>query len=163
MDREAVMRGTSLAATVMAIGASVLAVGCGQQHTPGSGAGSVPKFQVRCVTPKLATPGRTFTITNKDNGKAFCVPTGTGVFVFLHGTPARMWTHLHPSSAAIVPRASGKMALMVGETGGYYVAMKLGSAVLTSSRTPCHALSGSGPGCVPGSFFRVTLVIRGRA
>jgi hypothetical protein len=157
------MRGTSLVATVVAIGASVLAVGCGQLASTGSGPVSAPKAQARCVTPKLASPGGTLTITDKDNGKSFCIVTGTGVYVFLHGTPTHMWAHLHPSSAALQPRASGRMTLMRGVTGGYFVAMRFGDATLTSARTPCHASAGSATHCTAQSFFRVTLVIRGKA
>ena len=159
------MRGTSLVATVMA--ASALAVGCGQLHSGGSGPAAVPKLQARCVTPKLASGG-TLTITDKDNGRSFCIVTGTGVYVFLHGTPARMWAHLHPSSAALQPRASGRMMLMRGVTGGYFVAMRFGDATLTSARSPCHVSVGFTPGpgavhCTAQSFFLVTLIIRGKA
>ncbi|HXP21095.1 MAG TPA: hypothetical protein VN840_15745 [Streptosporangiaceae bacterium] len=117
------------------------------------------------MTPKLAASGGTLTITDKDNGKSFCIVTGTGVYVFLHGTPMHMWAHLHPSSAALQPRASGRMMLMRGVTGGYFVAMRFGTATLTSARTPCHISAGFTPGvhCTARYFFRVSLVIRGRA
>jgi len=148
------MRGTSLAvATVVA--ASALAAGCGQPVSIGS---SVPKLQARCVTPRLAASGRTFTITEKDNGKSFCISSGTGVFVILHGTPTRMWAHLRPSSAAVQPRPNGRLMLMRGVTGGYFVATRLGTVTLTSSRSPCRS---GGMQCTEQSFFRVRLMIRG--
>jgi hypothetical protein len=156
------MRGMSLVAAAVAIGACALAAGCGQQHITGT-APATPKAEARCVTPKLALPGRTFTITDKDNGKSFCVVTGTGVFVFLHGSPARMWAHLRPSSAAVQPRPNGRLALMVGETGGYFVTTRSGDVVLTSSRNPCHASAGSTAHCTGQSYFEVTLVIGGQA
>lgn len=161
------MRGTSLVATILAIGATALAVGCGQQSAPGSSAVSAPKAQARCVTPKLASQGGAFTVTDKDNGKSFCVPAGTGVFVFLHGAQDRRWAPIEPSSAAVQPRPNGEMSLAVGVTGGYFVATRAGAAFLTSARSPCHArltsVSPSMTRCTAQSFFRVTLVIRAKA
>jgi hypothetical protein len=162
------MRGTSLIATAAAIGVTLLVVSCGQQHAPGSGtAGVAPSgsAQARCVTPKLTSPGRSFTITDKDNGKSFCVTAGTGVFIFLHGAPVRMWAQIKPSSAAIQPRPSGKMTLARGVTGGYFVATRTGAAFLMSVRTPCHVRTAlaSASHCTVQSEFRVKLVIRGKA
>ena len=140
------MRGMSQVATAVVIAASVLAAGCGLQSSTASGpavAAPSARPQTTCVTPKLAAPGRTFTITDKDNGKVFCLVTGTGVFVFLHGTPARMWTHIRPDSTIIQPRPSGVMMLALGVTGGYFVATRFGQATLTSTRAPCVA--GWGP------------------
>jgi hypothetical protein len=117
------------------------------------------------VTPRLTSPGRSFTITDKDNGKSFCVRAGTGVFVFLHGVPVRMWAQIKPTSAAVQARPSGEMALARGVTGGYFVATRTGAAFLMSVRTPCHARtdSASASHCTAQSEFRVQLVIRGKA
>ena len=154
------MRGKSFAATALAVGASVLAVGCGSSAASGAGgtgalAAHTQRAHPKCVTPKLAEPGHTFAVTLADNGKSFCLAAGTGVFVFLHGSPADMWTAIRPSSPALRPRPSGYMSLTVGTTGGYFVAARSGAAALTSTRTPCRAA------CMVQAF-RVTLVISAR-
>jgi hypothetical protein len=116
-----------------------------------------------CVTPKLTKPGKNFTITEKDNGKTYCVIAGTSMFVFLHGNPSRMWSTIHPSSALLTPRPSGVFSLARGVTGAYYLAAGLGNVTLTSSRLPCHpAAAASSTTCGPANLFRVKVMIRGR-
>lgn len=163
------MRAMTRAFAIAGIGVSVLIAGCGQQSTSASGqpgTGSSSRAAVGCVTPKLTQPGKTFTITEKDTGKAFCIVSGTGVFVFLHGTPTHAWTHIQPSSAGLAPRASGVMMLARGVTGGYFVATRLGTVTLTSTRTPClvaeKSVSPGGLHCTPGTLFRVTFLVRGK-
>jgi hypothetical protein len=163
------MRRTSLVASVIAIGLSVLAGGCGQQQLTGAGGtGQASKAQARCVTPKAAAPAHGLTVTERDNGKSFCVVTGTGIFVVLRGSPADLWRAIKPSSAALQPRPNGRLSLVVGATGGYFVASRLGKVTLTSARGPCHfrmgsAMPASTVRCGPRAFFRVTVVIRGKA
>jgi hypothetical protein len=182
------MRRLALIAAVAAIGASVMTAGCGTQQTPGTGqAGSgspdpassgpaapaaspsataAPAVAGKCVTPKLNQPARTFTITNADSGKSFCVLAGTGIYVFLRGTPAHMWMRIQPSSAVIEPRASGVMTLIRGVTGGFFAATRLGVATLSSTIAPCHAAPGKAApgvrGCSTATIFRVTVLVRGR-
>jgi hypothetical protein len=92
------------------------------------------------------------------------VTPDTGVFVFLHGTPVAAWAPIHPSSAAIQRRPSGEMALALGVTGGYFVAVRAGLADLTSARPPCRAGSASAmpatAHCTARTYFSVRLVIR---
>jgi hypothetical protein len=125
------------------VAASVLAAGCGAQP-----AGKRPAAVVTCLTPRPAGPGRSFTIDGRDNGRSFCVRAGTGIFVFLHGKPARMWSPILSSSASVQRRPSGVMSLALGVTGGYFVASGKGRATLSSHRG--HA------------FFHVLVLIRGR-
>jgi len=138
-------------------------------------AAASPALARKCVTPRLneprrtftiTNPGGTFTITNKDNGDQFCVLAGTGIYVFLHGTPAHMWTRIQPDSPVIQPRASGVMTLMRGVTGGYFVAARLGVATLSSTIAPCHVApvkaAPGAPGCSTATIFRVTVLVRGR-
>jgi hypothetical protein len=161
---EADMRVRALGAMAVAVGAVMIA-GCGVKTV----SATVPPGTTRapvssdCVTPKLTQSGKTFTITEKDNGKTYCVLAGTSMFVFLHGTPSRMWSHVKASSGALQPRPSGVFSLARGVTGAYYLAARLGHATLESSRLLCHPAASAGQAtCGAESLFRVTILIRGR-
>lgn len=149
--------GTLVLGTLV-LGAMVIA-GCGARTT----AVVQPAGSSGCVTPKLTAQSKTFTITEKDNGKTYCVIAGTSMFVFLHSGPTRMWLPIHASSAVLQPRPSGIFTLARGVTGGYYLAARLGHATLVSSRLPCHPAASAGQAtCGAANLFRVTILIRGR-
>jgi hypothetical protein len=149
-------------ATVLVIAVTGLTVtaltvaGCGQ-HGQGPGTPVVAK----CLRPVLTT-SRTFTVTDTDNGKTFCVGLNTGIYVFLHSTPAKPWSRPAPGSARLTPRPSGVFTLARGVTGAYFGASGPGTVRITSARPPCRAASsGKGPQCSPLTFFTITLLIRG--
>jgi len=112
---------SSLAAAV--IGLSALVAACGQQPagpaasgSPGGPAPSTgPPAAAACgdATP-TSPPNRTLTLSAADNGGSFCVTPGTGVLIYLRGTPAAKWAALKSSSAAMVPRANGHLMLVLG-------------------------------------------------
>lgn len=154
-----------LAAGALAITAAL--AGCGDQRpapaadqlpaspAPGSPApGSPATGTAGCLTPKPAGPFRAVTITERDNGKSFCVQAGTDIFVLLHGTPARLWGPIRLSSPVLQRRVSGVLALMRGETGGFFTAARLGSATVTSTLAPCPGTSPSPPGPSPAGSPR---------
>jgi hypothetical protein len=155
------MNGRKLLAAV-AIGMSLLG-GCGYQHTPrseasvGPGSGIAP---ADCVRAKLP-PGRVLDLTEKDNGKAFCVVGGVRILVFLHGTPANMWSHPRASSSVLRVQPSGIFTLMRGVTGGSFVAARLGSAMIASARCASHLRTAepNGSACSPDLRFRVRVVV----
>lgn len=159
------MKGTRLVAA-LAAGAAVLA-GCGQQHTPRSGA-VAPVHRssadvARCHLPKLP-PGRVLDITEKDNGKAFCVVRGVHILVFLHGTLAHSWTRPRATSPVLQAEASGIFTLMRGVTGGSFVAARPGSATISSARCASNLRMAepNGSVCSPDLRFRVTVVVLGQ-
>jgi hypothetical protein len=138
------MRSVSLLAAAV-IGVSALAAACGQQQAGPAASGSSsspapstapPAAACGSATP-TAPPNRTLTLSAGDNGRSFCVRPGTGVLVYLKGTPQLKWNALKSSSAAMVPTANGHLALALGVTGGYFVAAHPGVAALTSTRSPC--------------------------
>lgn len=169
---ERTMRGMSRGLVVAVLSLGLMAVGCGrvpsgQKTSAQPSPGGSPS--VSCVTPKLTNPGRTFTITEKDSGRVFCVVSGTGIYVFLHGTRANPWGPITPSSPGLRRRASGVMTLPVGVTGGYFQAASLGTVKLTSVRRACPSPSGSpatpgsvAPVCGAERLFAVTFVVRGK-
>jgi hypothetical protein len=113
------------------------------------------------------------TIGTGDNGKVLCVQRGTGVMVILRGTLARKWTPIQVSSAALTPRANGKLALMAGATGAYFMANRAGTSVISSARPACTGATSGGPVSTspqgPGGVmhcdlmqgFHVTVVVSG--
>jgi hypothetical protein len=138
------MRCVSLLAAAV-IGVSALATACGQQAAPAAGGSSsspapptAPPAAAACgsATP-TAPPHRTLTLNTGDNGRSFCIRPGIGVLVYLTGTQAVKWAALKSSSAAMAPAPNGHLALMVGVTGGYFVAVHPGVAAITSTRSPC--------------------------
>lgn len=166
------MRGVSKNLMVTAVSVGLMVTGCGRAPS-GQNASVRPSSSgsssVSCVTPKLTGPGRTFTITEKDSGKVYCVVPGVGVYVFLHGTEANPWGPITPSSPALRRRVSGVMTLPLGVTGGFFEAAKLGTAKLTSTRRACPSPSaGSGtpgtgaPVCGAERLFVATFVVRGK-
>ncbi len=158
------MRGMALAAALA--GAALLGVaGCGAAPAPQGSRPAVSPSPAghragppSCVTPGTAGRARTFTITEKDNGRSYCVTSGTRLLVFLHGTLARKWGPIQASSPALRRRPSPVMMLAIGVTGGYFVAASLGTATLTSVRGSCP------PGashCRDRQVFRVSVLVRG--
>jgi hypothetical protein len=183
------MRSVPVLAAAAIIGASALTVACGQQRagsaasgppastapataspaaaTPSAGhtATSAPPPAAACGAATAIAPPGTLTLTGADNGKSFCVKRGTGVLIYLRGTATAKWSLLKSSSAALVPSANGHLALALGVTGGYFVAAGPGSAVISSTRSPCGApspptMSGSA-GCGVIELFRVTVGVAG--
>jgi hypothetical protein len=139
------MRSVSLLAAAV-IGVSALTAACGQQKAGSAASGSSgspappsgPPAAAACgsATP-TAPPHRTLTLSAGDNGRSFCIRPGTGVLVYLRGTPTLKWAVLKSSSSAMVPTANGHLALALGVTGGYFVASHPGVAAITSRRNAC--------------------------
>jgi hypothetical protein len=151
------MRRTAIRLAALMLAGAVVIAGCGTRHEPrAAGRSPVP---VPCVRPTPEGRAKSFTITQKDNGTRYCMTVGTSVFVFLHGSLARKWAPITPSSGAVAARPSGMMSLTVGATGGFFLAMRPGMARLTSVRSPCRS---AGSGCPPGTSFTVTVLV-GRA
>ena len=134
--------------TIAAIAAGLLLVGCGLQTGTTGGHKSSPSASattpaapvtrhVNCVHLK-ATPGQsTISLTNVNNHGSFCVPRGSGLFVFLHASTPVLWTPIQSSSAVLAHRPSGRLSLMAGETGAFFVAAEAGTAKVTSFEPRC--------------------------
>ena len=149
------------ALTAVVIGAVVLASGCGQQHqgTPAGPplAGSSASAPSSAPAPQPGVPGAAtchgasaskatlVTVTYADNGGMVCVRPGTAVQVFLKGIPPHKWSAIRASSAVLQPHANGRMMLALGVTGGSFLAVRRGTAVITSTMMAC------GPTTTPGN------------
>lgn len=134
------MRSVSFLTVAVIVGAAALTAACGQRAATAAGASAA------CgpATP-TAPPDRTLTLTVSDNDRSFCVKVGTGVLVYLKGTPTSKWAALRSDSTAMVPRGNGHLMLALGVTGGYFVAVRPGLAAITSSRSPCGPVATSPP------------------
>jgi hypothetical protein len=166
------MRSVSFLAAAAVIGVSALTAACGQQPagsamsgssgTPASSTGAPAAAACGAATP-TSPPGHVLTLRAGDTGRSFCVKPGTGVLIYLKGTQELKWGALKSSSAALVPRANGHLALALGVTGGYFVAAQPGVAAITSSRSPCHLEPSASPSagnerkCGITESFRVTV------
>lgn len=136
----------------VALGAVVLVSGCGQQHqgTPagpplsGSPTSAAPSPAPHPGVPGAATchgdpasKAKLVTVTYADNGGTVCVRPGTAVQVFLKGIPPHKWSAIRASGAALQPHANGRMMLALGVTGGSFLAVRRGTAVLSSFMMAC--------------------------
>jgi hypothetical protein len=156
------MRSVWFLAAAVVIGVSALTAGCGQQtagpaaggpsgspaSATGAPASSTPVSSTGAPAPSTgppaaaacgsatptSPPNRTLTLSTGDAGRSFCIKPGVGVLIYLKGTPTAKWATLKSSSAVMVPRANGHLALALGVTGGFFVAAKPGVATITSSR-----------------------------
>ncbi len=149
------------ALAAMVIGAVALASGCGQQHqgTPAGPplAGSSASAPSSAPAPQPGVPGAAtchgtsaskatlVTVTYADNGGMVCVRPGTAVQVFLKGIPPHKWSAIRASGAVLQPHANGHMTLALGVTGGSFLAVRRGTAVITSTMMAC------GPTATPGN------------
>jgi len=162
------------ALVAVALGAVMLASGCGQQHA-GTPAGpplsaSLPAAPV--PSPAPSDPGTTschsdsasrsalITITYADNGQTLCVRQGTSVQVYLRGTATNGWSAIHSSNETVLtPRASGRLMLMVGVTGASFLAAHAGTATIRSFRRPCGPSSTPGNGAATGGVLECGVII----
>lgn len=123
--------------------------------------------------PAGSVPGKSLLLSNTTMGKTYCVSVGTGVLIFLHGTPSLRWAPIRVSSNVLQPRANGRLALALGVTGASYAAVRPGTAIITSYRPACAgsvptasagspAAVASPPTMMCGALigFRVTVVVR---
>ncbi|HEY3880773.1 MAG TPA: hypothetical protein VGM12_19450 [Trebonia sp.] len=173
------MRKSFVAATVITA-VMVIMTGCGRSG-PGTGAtvaassDSTPTASPAtstatlptgapghsCGPPTVPAAGTSLTLTSADNGKTYCVGLGTGVLVYLKGTPDRRWTSIRASSSVLRPAASGHLALALGVTGASFLAARAGVAVISSTRPVCGSATTS-PGvltCDAIQAFRVIVMI----
>jgi hypothetical protein len=157
---------SSLTALVI-IAAAALTAACGSQNATGGGLSASPKVSVlpvaggsaTCRPARPAGPDHTVTVGASDNGKSVCVKPGTAVMVILRGTPDRKWAPIHASSRALVPRGNGRLMLMMGATGAYFVAARPGTAVISSARPACAPASGGAASCGAKVAFHTTVVV----
>ena len=163
------MRSVSFLAATAVIGLSALTAACGQQPAgsamsgssahPAASTGAPAAAACGAATP-TSPPDHTLTLGAGDSGRAFCVKPGTGVLIYLRGTPALKWAALKSSSAVLVPRANGHLTLALGVTGGYFVAAQPGVAAITSSRSSCHPGASASPSAGHGTMCGMTETFR---
>ena len=182
------MRKISCYATAAVI--SVLATaGCAQAAGPSPAAGAASTATARtATTPSTATPpsgtalpctaspltAGALNLSDKDNGKTYCVTTGTAVVVLLRGTLSDKWQPLRSSSGSLRPMVDPRMMLQAGITGAAFLAIRPGISTVTSVRYPCQVPGPAGSASAVTSaspavhcdssrmLFRVALVVTAR-
>jgi hypothetical protein len=113
-------------------------------------------------------------LSEKDNGKTFCVTTGTVVVILLRGTLSDKWQPPRSSSGSLGPMVDPRMMLQVGVTGAAFRAIRPGASTVTSVRYPCQLPAPAGSAAAVSSaspavhcdssrmVFRVALVVTAR-
>jgi hypothetical protein len=169
------MRSVPGLAIAVILAASAMTAACGVQQAGSPAGGSSPSTAAgvavspNCTgAPPSSPQNPVITLSAHDNGKSYCITKGTGVLIYLRGSQAVPWSHLKSHSTAMVPRANGHMMLMLGVTGGYFVAAHQGVAVISSSRNPCGPRTApTGPTtshkmmCGVAETFQVTVTVVG--
>jgi hypothetical protein len=98
-------------------------------------------------------------LSEADNGVLACLARTGVVELYLHGTPADRWSPVAVTGAALRSVPSGKSALGVGVTAGFFAATSAGRAVLSSYRAPCAAADPQAPGCDGAHLVRIVVVV----
>ena len=157
----------SVAAAIL--GTMAVIAGCGQagpnaSGAAGAGGSSSPASASSGSSGSVTVSGKSLTVNAEENGKVFDMRVGTSVFVYLRGTPSQMWKPIRASSDVLRPAASGRMALMLGETGASFMATAPGTATISSTRGLCTSPSPGGMSAGGGTEqcgvienFRVTV------
>jgi hypothetical protein len=118
--------------------------------TPGDG--NVPGC------PKVAPIGPV-TVNETDNHASVCVPRGGTLEVYLHARAGQQWSKPVPERPILQPTASGKGALQVGVTAGFFTAVDPGQTRVTAQLVPCRGPK-PGPMCDVVEFFEVNVTVQ---
>jgi hypothetical protein len=144
---------------------AAVTVGCGSvQAAPSAHPGQRPGCQ-----------GQPPAITQADNEKTFCARVGDTVAVLLHSDQSSRWLSPLASGSALQAAPNGAASLTVGETGGWFTAVRPGRVLVTSVRPPCQVAISGGKGglepadpvpksyplrfCPPGQRFTVSIIV----
>lgn len=111
------------------------------------------------VASSAAPPTTTTTVTEIDQGKTVVLGVGDYLDVHLHGGAGDLWSSLKISKDGVLAdQLTALFALGVGDTGGVFRAIGVGSAMLTAVQTPVCAKER--PACAtPSRAFRLHVVV----
>lgn len=102
-------------------------------------------------------------MTEADSGRIVCLARDGRIEIYLHGSLDRRWSSIDASGTVLRPVASGKGALAVGVTGGFFAAAGTGTGSLSSSRPACASPITGTPGststCDPAETFILVVVV----
>jgi hypothetical protein len=176
-EKRQTVRTVQMSVAAVVLGTMTAIAGCGQTGPNASGAAGAGGSSSPAASPSsspsgaITVSGKHLTLSAAQNGNVYIMQVGTSLFVYLRGTPAQMWTPIRSSSDSLRPSASGRLALMLGETGASFVAAAPGTAVISSTRPLCTSPGGtmspgdSAPGgsahCGVIESYRVTVVVQG--
>jgi hypothetical protein len=140
---------TRRTALLVAVAGLVTSAGCGQAPRPaGPVASPTPPRHCQSVA----------TVTEADSGRTYCLARSALVEVYLHGTAQDRWPPITLEGDALRRAASGKGTLVLGVTGGFFVADHAGTARLTAARRPCDRRAPVRD-CRPPRTFDITVVV----
>jgi hypothetical protein len=176
------MRKISGYAAAAVIGVAVTA-GCAQSASTSAAAGAAPTATMSSTATSpsgtavscTASPRTAgiLSLSEQDNGKTFCVSTGTVVVVLLRGTLSDKWQLPRASSGYMRGTVDPRLMLQAGVTGAAFRAIRPGAGTVSSVRYPCQLPEPAGSAAADISatpavrcagsrmVFRVALVVTG--
>ncbi len=98
-------------------------------------------------------------LSEADNGVLVCLARTGVVELYLHGTPTDRWSPVAVTGPALRSVPSGKSALPVGVTAGFFAATGAGQAVLSSYRAPCAATNPRAPACDGAHLIHIVVAV----
>jgi hypothetical protein len=130
--------------SLVVLAAALMLAGCAEARTgtaaPGPEVATSQPEPTPILMPSAGDCGRgqvqnwTAVVNEHDNGKALCLATGTHLEVYLQGTATDKWTNPVSDNDALIPAPSGKGALAVGVSAGFFVGDHPGHAKVTATR-----------------------------
>jgi hypothetical protein len=132
--------------------------GCADRSGPGVAAGAS-----RSVggTACAGDPGAArLVLTEAASGSRRCLSAHGAVEVYLHGTAADRWSPVGMAGTGLRAVASGKGAVPVGVTAGFFAGTGPGETRLTAFRSPCVTADPAAAGCDGTHFILITVVLQ---
>lgn len=99
-------------------------------------------------------------LTERDNGGAVCLARGAALEVYLHAATGEEWTKPTADRGVLVPAVSGKGALPIGVSAGFFTAATPGQTRVTAQLLPCRGPK-PGPMCDVVASFQVSVIVPG--
>jgi len=138
--------------------ASGSAAGSAPATSPGTGSSSPPAPGTNPGCPNGVQNGQVM-LAETDNHKSVCVTRGSILNIYLHALSGSQWSKPTPESAILQPTATGRGALQVGVTAGFFTAAQPGQTRVTAQLVPCRGPK-PGPACEAVELFEADVTIQ---
>jgi hypothetical protein len=114
-----------------------------------------------CAPLGAAGPGYNASIGNRQNGQRVCIEVSEKLRVSLSAPSAVLlrWAPIHVSPVGILTATPSNVVTVLGVTATTFVAVREGTAVLTSHRRACLPPPKSSLDCGPALRWKVMVVV----
>ena len=138
--------------------ASGSAAASGPATSPGASSPGTPVPDMSPGCPYGVQTGQVM-LAETDNHKSVCVTRGSILEIYLHARNGSQWSKPTSESAILRPTATGKGALQIGVTAGFFTAAASGQTRVTAQLVPCRGPK-PGPACEVVELFEVNVTVR---